>query len=280
MFEDEKLRLIDSLPERDTIQYIWTRLLAQAGKTNANGFIYLTENMPYTEEMLSLIFNRPVNSIRLALDTLCKFSMIKIEADMTIKIINWEKHQNVEGMDRIREQSKKRVANSRDKQKCDKSQWKDEGNFSVKQCNVTENVCNVTVTQQKESKNKIEKEELDKELDIERERKRDRKNQFLESEEELGGIKESSFKVLDYYERITGIVGVFSLGALNIAIEQYGEAYVCKAIDKSLEVNKANITYVNGILKNWERERDLPKEFKSYDEKFMFSNCNEFEGFT
>jgi phage replisome organizer, putative, N-terminal region len=67
MFDDEKIKLIDAMPERDTIHYIWIRLLVQAGKTNANGYIFLNENVPYTEEMLSTIFNRPLNSVRLAL---------------------------------------------------------------------------------------------------------------------------------------------------------------------------------------------------------------------
>ena len=39
MFEDEKIRLIDAMPERDTIHYIWIRLLVQAGKTNSHGYI-------------------------------------------------------------------------------------------------------------------------------------------------------------------------------------------------------------------------------------------------
>ena len=94
MFEDEKIKLIDALPERDTIHYIWLRLLVQAGKTNASGYIFLNENVPYTEEMLSTIFCRPLNSIRLALSTLSNFGMIEIKEDKIIKITNWEKHQN------------------------------------------------------------------------------------------------------------------------------------------------------------------------------------------
>ena len=70
MFEDEKIRLIDAMPERDTIHYVWIRLLVQAGKTNAGGFIFLNENIPYTDEMLATIFSRPLTSIRLALKTL------------------------------------------------------------------------------------------------------------------------------------------------------------------------------------------------------------------
>ncbi|NFI54956.1 DnaD domain protein [Clostridium botulinum] len=117
MFEDEKIRLIDAMPERDTIHYVWIRLLVQAGKTNSNGFIFLGENIPYTEEMLSTIFCRPLTSIRLALKTLKDFRMIEVDEDNLIKIINWEKHQNVEGMERVREQNKIRAKNFRDKKK-------------------------------------------------------------------------------------------------------------------------------------------------------------------
>ena len=45
------------MPESDTILIIWVKLLAQAGKTNASGYIYLNQNIPYTDEMLATIFN-------------------------------------------------------------------------------------------------------------------------------------------------------------------------------------------------------------------------------
>ena len=32
MFEDEKIKLIESMPEADTLLIIWIKLLAQAGK--------------------------------------------------------------------------------------------------------------------------------------------------------------------------------------------------------------------------------------------------------
>jgi predicted phage replisome organizer len=91
MFDDEKIKLIDAMPERDTIFYIWMRLLVQAGKTNAAGYIFLNENIPYSEEMLSTIFNRPINSVRLALQSLKGFGMIEIAENNFIKIANWKK---------------------------------------------------------------------------------------------------------------------------------------------------------------------------------------------
>lgn len=117
MFEDEKIRLIESMPEADTILIIWVKLLAQAGRTNASGYIYLSENIPYTDEMLSTIFNRPVNIVRLALQTLKEFGMIEISDDNYISIANWNKHQSAEGLEKIREQTRLRVARHRDKKK-------------------------------------------------------------------------------------------------------------------------------------------------------------------
>ena len=151
MFEDEKIKLIDAMPERDTIHYVWIRLLVQAGKTNANGFIFLTQNIPYSEEMLSTIFNRPINSIRLALRTLESFGMLIIESDV-LEIVNWSKHQNIEGLNKIREQNKARQSRFRNKNKL----------FQINQDNVTNNI---TVTLDNAIEQEQDKEqEIDKEL--------------------------------------------------------------------------------------------------------------------
>ena len=152
MFEDEKIRLIDAMPERDTIHYIWIRLLVQAGKTNANGFIFLNENIPYTEEMLSTIFNRPINSIRLALRTLEDFRMIKVESDF-LEIINWNKYQNIEGLNKIRQQNRDRQERFRNKNR----------QLQLKQGNVTNNVT-VTVDNAIEQEQDIEQ-DIEQELD-------------------------------------------------------------------------------------------------------------------
>ncbi|HBP9582646.1 TPA: phage replisome organizer N-terminal domain-containing protein, partial [Enterococcus faecium] len=40
MFDDEKIRLIQAVPESDAIIVIWIRLLVLAGKTNDDGLIY------------------------------------------------------------------------------------------------------------------------------------------------------------------------------------------------------------------------------------------------
>src|SRR5690625_7572426 len=79
MFDDEKIRLIEQMPDADTILVIWVKLLAQAGKTNASGYIYLSENIPYTDEMLATIFDRPISNVRLALQTFEQIGMLAID---------------------------------------------------------------------------------------------------------------------------------------------------------------------------------------------------------
>ncbi len=118
MFDDSKIKYIEALPERDTIITIWVKLLTLAGKYNEHGYIMLSENLPYNEEMLANEFNRPLNSVRLALQTFEKLGMIE-QTQGVIKISNWEKHQNVEGMDKIRLQTRERVRKHREQKRLD-----------------------------------------------------------------------------------------------------------------------------------------------------------------
>jgi len=161
MFEDEKIKLIEHMPEADTMLVIWIKLLSQAGKSNDNGYIYLSENIPYTDEMLSTIFNRPLNVVRMALGVFRQFGMIEIDEDNFISICNWEKHQNVAGLDKIREQTRQRVAKYRESKK------------------LGQNLLPVTlpVTDGNETDIELElEEELDIDIDIERDKDKDKEN--------------------------------------------------------------------------------------------------------
>jgi len=119
MFDDEKIKLIESMPDADSILIIWIKLLVQAGKTNANGYIYLNKNVPYTEEMIATIFNRPLNTVRFALETFQDFGMIEMD-NTGIYIKNWVEHQNIEGLNKLKkkkEQNRLRQEKYRKKQK-------------------------------------------------------------------------------------------------------------------------------------------------------------------
>ena len=116
MFDDEKIKIIQSMPEGDAILVIWIRIIALAGKCNAGGLVLVEDEFPYTDEMLSVIFGRPLATVRLALKTFEKFRMIE-STEKGLYITNFDKHQNIEGMDKIREQNRLRKQRERAKKK-------------------------------------------------------------------------------------------------------------------------------------------------------------------
>ena len=116
IFDDEKIKLIEILPEADGIIVIWFKLLCLAGKQNNNGIFMMNDKIAYTDEMLSTIFRKPLPLIRSALGTFENFQMIEI-INNVITIPNWDKHQNIDGLEKIREQGKLRAAKHREKQK-------------------------------------------------------------------------------------------------------------------------------------------------------------------
>lgn len=114
IFDNRKIRMIESMPDGDAIIVIWVKLLCLAGNINDKGFIYLTQEIPYTDQMLSVQFGKPLSTVQLALKTFKEFGMIEIVDDM-LHISSWEKYQNVDGMEKIREQTRKRVADYRER---------------------------------------------------------------------------------------------------------------------------------------------------------------------
>jgi len=116
IFDDEKILLIESMPEGDSVVVIWFKLLCLAGKSNHGGVLVMSDRIHYNDAMLSSIFRRPLTIVRMALDTFEKFGMIEIIND-AIAIPNWERHQNIEGMERAKELTKNRVQKFRENQK-------------------------------------------------------------------------------------------------------------------------------------------------------------------
>lgn len=115
VFDDEKILMIESMPEADGMIVIWFKLLCLAGKQNNSG-VFQMGQMPYTDEMFSTIFRRPLNTVRLALKTFEQFGMIEI-INNTVTIPNWEKHQNLDAYELAKEKTRLRVAAHRERQK-------------------------------------------------------------------------------------------------------------------------------------------------------------------
>lgn len=225
IFDDEKICLIDALPDHDAIIVIWFKILALAGKHNRNGLLMISDKIHYTDEMLATIFKRPLNTVRMALGVFEQFGMVEI-IDGVITLPNWEKHQNIDGMEKIKEQTRNRVARHREKQK----------NLALG--NVT---CNVTVTdgnalEEDKDKNK-------KRLDKDKNKKRITTTNSSGGQENILELFQSEFRRL-----LSG----FEIEEINHLLNENDVDLVKEALKTAINSGKPNIKYIGGILRNWQ----------------------------
>ena len=117
---NRKIKQIEIMPEGDTILVIWLKLMLLAGIINDGGSIYITPEIPYTDEMLANELRRPLATVKIALSVFERFGMIEIVDDI-LKLSSWAKYQNIEGMERVRDQTRERVAKHREKKRLENS---------------------------------------------------------------------------------------------------------------------------------------------------------------
>jgi predicted phage replisome organizer len=116
MFDNRKIRHLRRLPEGNNIVLIWVMLLTMAGRCNSGGMIFLTENVPYTPKMLADELDFEENTVLLALDALERLDMILMDEGV-FAIAGWEEYQNIDGMEKIREQNRDRKRLQRERQR-------------------------------------------------------------------------------------------------------------------------------------------------------------------
>ena len=157
MFDNRKIKHLRRLPEGNSIVLIWVMLLTMAGRCNSNGMIFLTENILYTTKMLADELDFEENTIILALNALEEMNMIVRSFDR-LAIAGWEEYQNIEGMEKIREQNRKRKQVQRARQKeellLNESNMSRDSHGTVTQCHATDK----EEDKEKENKNKSVKE--------------------------------------------------------------------------------------------------------------------------
>ena len=204
MFDNRKIRHLRRLPDGNNIVLIWVMLLTMAGRCNANGMIFLTENIPYTPKMLADELDFEENTVKLALTALEQLNMVVMDQGF-FTIAGWEEYQNIEGMDKIREQNRLRKQKQREKQKLLPDVSRD-SHGTVTQSHATE-------------------EDIEKEIDIDRDKKNSAKqpskadvDAFFESIWELYPVKRGKSQVSDTKRK-----ALFKIGyeAMEQAINRY-----------------------------------------------------------
>lgn len=253
LFNDEAIRLIEQMPDGDAIIVIWLKLLITAGKINDNGFLYFRKEIPYTDEMLSTVFNRPLNTIRLALSTFERFGMIQIVTQQGIYITNWEKYQNIEGMERARELAKMRKRKQRQKEKMLLLEMQKEKDVTLGDGHVTVTALDID-------------RDIDKEKELDKEEKKEKKKNFvaksffqklIASDEEIKKYNFLSDSFMRFLQYKTDIKKQFKT-----------EDSVRSAFLKFVRLSNNNVEYAEALVENtiargWQTIYDLPKEDKN-----------------
>ena len=235
MFDDEKIKIIQSMPEGDSLLLVWIRLITLAGKTNDGGYIYITDTMPYTDEMLAIVFNKPLNTIRLALDTFTKLGML--ESDQKgIYLVNFEKYQSLDKMEKIKEQNRLRKQKQREKEK--QLLLPESENLSVSR-NVTQNVtqCHATDID-------IDKDiELDIDKEIEKENIKEKEKEYF-SDSRINSI---FIEFLEVRKKLKAVNSDRAINALVKKLNKYNDSIKYQMIE-------------NSIVNSWKDVYELKKE--------------------
>ena len=227
VFDDEKILLIETLPDADSIIVIWFKLLCLAGKQNNGGVFLMGGRIPYTEEMFATIFRRPLNTVRLALRTFQEYGMVDI-IDNTVTIPHWEKHQSLDAYEQSKEKTRQRVAAHRERQK------------ALIESNVTSNVTEgVTVTDCNAiDKKRIEENRRDKKRE---EKKENTHDLFLRLEPDYIIPDNLKLKLCDWFAYKTERKEAYKEQGMKSLLRQiennqlmYGEKAVCDLIDDSM----------------------------------------------
>ena len=228
IFDDEKILLIESLPEADAIIVIWFKLLCLAGKQNNQGVFLLNNRIAYTDEMLATIFRRNIATVRLALSTFESFGMIEI-IDGVITIPNWNKHQSLDALEKRREYQKELMRKRRAEQKalCEANSYTN--SYTNSETNGYTNCdtnCDTNVSCL--DKNRIDKNRIDKSIEEKEEKKKKSASRF--SPPSLDDVKKycrernnnvDAEHFIDYYESNGWKVGKNSMKDWKAAVRNW-----------------------------------------------------------
>ncbi|WP_411678727.1 phage replisome organizer N-terminal domain-containing protein [Clostridium thailandense] len=263
IFDDEKILLIESMPEADAIIVIWFKLLCLAGKNNNKGVFILNDTIAYTDEMLGTIFRRSLNTVRLALKVFQRYGMIEI-INGVVTIPNWSKHQTLDQIDAKREYQRQYMARKRKEQKllakCESNSKSNSESNS--EDNRETNVRTIEV-----------EEEIEEEIDNTTATTKKDKNYMEFFSENFYIITPFENEILKSYES-NGINPEVITLALKQAIENNKKniGYVKKILDRFLKENLFTIEAVISDKEKFEKNKKGIKSYKKQDKISTFNN--------
>lgn len=229
LFENRKIKYLLNQPKGAELVLLWVHLLCAAGTVNDGGRVYISQNVMYTPQSLAADFGVPKTIADKALTLFQDLELIEVESDGCIQILGWEKHQNVTGLEKIREQNRLRKQKQR---QCDKSRNVDEDmsrDSHVTECDKSRNV----TQQRREEKNRKEKD------DYHHPKRNDDDEEKTHTE--IFALWEKNMMPL------TPIVGE----KLQALLGEVGEVAVEQGILAAVEHGARNFAYVQTVARNY-----------------------------
>ena len=110
-----KISAIERMKNGDTFIVIWFKLLCLAGEINDDGAVYITPKVPFDSISLADELKKPRAVVDAAIKVFEEHDMLFRDDAGFIQILNWEKYQNIDGLEKIREQNRLRKRKQRDK---------------------------------------------------------------------------------------------------------------------------------------------------------------------
>jgi predicted phage replisome organizer len=229
LFENRKIKYLLNQPKGAELVLLWVHLLCAAGTVNDGGRVYISQNVMYTPQSLAADFGVPKTIADKALTLFQDLELIEVESDGCIRILGWEKHQNVTGLEKIREQNRLRKQKQR---QCDKSRNVDEDMSRDGHVTLRDKSRNVT-QQRREEKNRKEKD------DYHHPKRNDDDEEKTHTE--IFALWEKNMMPL------TPIVGE----KLQALLGEVGEAAVEQGILAAVEHGARNFAYVQTVARNY-----------------------------
>lgn len=246
MFDNRKIKHLRRLPDGNNIVLIWVMLLTMAGRCNSNGMIFLTENIPYTSKMLADELDFEENTVALALHSLAQLNMI-VTDNGYFSIAGWEEYQNIEGMEKIKEQNRLRKQRQREKKKLLEGESRD----------VTGQVTQGHAT------------------DIEEDKEREEEKDFIDKIDIIDKIDKSEFSPCKPSALTRELIEVGYIVPDDIYIDQYNSILQEVAENYSFEIARSCLWY---FIKQYKSRQATDEEGNDIENKVAYFRSSVFNG--
>jgi predicted phage replisome organizer len=239
-FEDEKIDVIEGMPDGEKFVLIWFKIILLAGRSNSGGYLLLQEDIPFTPKMLARRFKQELSVVNKALKTFEKYKMIE-RTEEGIYVTNFNKHQDLDKMNQKRVQDRERKQKQRAKEKVLSGASENEA-----------------VEEENMSSDMSQKNECDKQRDSSYSSSTSiSKSSNIIS---LGDIKNNKSYIDFFNNNFHKITDYEREILVNYEYKGMNEKVITLALKEAVEENARSLKYVRKILDRWLNSKVLTVE--------------------